>query len=378
MSVDTKSFEGLDKKEKKVALKKEAEKLGITYEEMKKKYKASTGKRKSKTSEADSLATDEQKQEIKRMRAYSKDDDENKNGKDAERDSKRRRTRSFDKSEDDKAESQAAKSLTTEEWRKEHTITLKGHGKNTGTTAFASPYIEFTDTPYSAKIQQSLTGAGFARPTAVQAQAWSLAVEGHDLISIAKTGSGKTCGFLLPVFHAHQKLNKGQITRGFAKPMLLILAPTRELCVQISEESIKFGRPIGIRSVCCYGGSSKYPQIQAMQRGVECIIACPGRLNDLIEQRKADLSGVKFLVLDEADRMLDMVSCVYLCSSLFLSLLLFVVVFVTIVCDIVGCRCFVLFVVLFIYLFVCKDCYYDVCISHIAFSLHILFYSTGI
>jgi len=348
MSVDTKSFEGLDKKEKKAALKKEAEKLGISYEEMKKKYKASTSKaRKSKTSEADSLVNDEQKQEIKRMRAYSKDDDENKNGEDAERDSKRRRTRSFDKAEEDKAESQAAKSLTTEEWRKEHTITLKGHGKNTGTTAFASPYIEFTDTPYSAKIQLSLTSAGFARPTAIQAQAWSLAVEGHDLISIAKTGSGKTCGFLLPVFHAHQKLNKGQITRGFAKPMLLILAPTRELCVQISEESQKFGRPIGIRSVCCYGGSSKYPQIQAMQRGVECIIACPGRLNDLIEQRKADLSGIKFLVLDEADRMLDMVSLLRIFTFIII-ITVFAVVVVTIIFSIVGCRSCRCFVLIFI------------------------------
>jgi len=72
------------------------------------------------------------------------------------------------------------------------------------------------------------------------------------------------------------------------------------------EEAVKFGRPLGIRSLCCYGGSSKYPQIAALQRGVECIIATPGRLNDLIEMRKVDLSEVQFLVLDEADRMLDM------------------------------------------------------------------------
>ena len=87
---------------------------------------------------------------------------------------------------------------------------------------------------------------------------------------------------------------------------MLVLAPTRELAIQILEETQKFGRPIGIRSVCCYGGSPKYPQIQALQRGVEVIVCTPGRINDLIEMKKADLSGVKYVVLDEADRMLDM------------------------------------------------------------------------
>jgi ATP-dependent RNA helicase DDX5/DBP2 len=81
---------------------------------------------------------------------------------------------------------------------------------------------------------------------------------------------------------------------------LLVLAPTRELSVQILEEATKFGR--GIRSVCCYGGSPKNPQVAALQRGVDCIIATPGRLNDLIEMRKADLRTVEHLVLDEADR----------------------------------------------------------------------------
>lgn len=94
--------------------------------------------------------------------------------------------------------------------------------------------------------------------------------------------------------------------QGFAKPVLLVLAPTRELSVQIMEEAQKFGRPLGIRTVCCYGGASKGPQIGALERGVECIIATPGRLNDLIEMRKADLSHIQYLVLDEADRMLDM------------------------------------------------------------------------
>ena len=128
------------------------------------------------------------------------------------------------------------------------------------------------------------------------------------MICVAKTGSGKTCGFLLPSFHQHLKLTSGgqpQFARRGGpptKPMLLVLAPTRELSVQIMEESHKFGRAIGMRSVCCYGGSPKYAQISALARGVEVVIATPGRLNDLLEMRKADLSQIKYLVLDEADR----------------------------------------------------------------------------
>ncbi|VEU38933.1 unnamed protein product [Pseudo-nitzschia multistriata] len=305
MSVEVfQGFDQMDKKERKAALKKEAEKRGISYDEMKKQYKNSTpsgGKR--KKNEADKLESDEHKKDIKRMRSYSKDLTDEK--KDDGPDSKRRRTRSMDEAEEKKAKAAAEKNLTPEEWRKEQTITLKGHGKYASESKFANPFIEFSDAPFSDRIQRTLSAAGFTRPSAIQAQAWPLAIEGKDLISIAKTGSGKTCGFLLPVFHDYEKNRTGR-SGGYTKPILLVLAPTRELCVQISEESRKFGNPLGVRSVCCYGGSSKYPQIQALQRGVECIIACPGRLNDLIEMKKCDLSGIKYLVLDEADRMLDM------------------------------------------------------------------------
>lgn len=112
------------------------------------------------------------------------------------------------------------------------------------------------------------------------------------MICIAKTGSGKTCGFLLPSFHQHIQSKKN--TRG---PILLVLAPTRELACQIMEETQKFGRPLGMRSICCFGGSPKYAQIQALDRGVECCIATPGRLNDLLEMKKANLSNVKYVVV---------------------------------------------------------------------------------
>jgi ATP-dependent RNA helicase DDX5/DBP2 len=307
------SVETDDKKARKAALKKEAEKLGISYDEMKKLEKKN--KRKAQR-EAESLETDEHKKEIKRMRTYSKDLDGEEGARNKEHGAagddgniaKRRRTRSMDVAEENEAIAKEEKKLSPEEWRKEHTLSLRGHGDSRDST-FPAPYIEFKDSPFSDRIQRALTSAGFARPTPIQAQAWPLAVEGKDLISIAKTGSGKTCGFLLPVFHHHEQATGASRPRGPVKPILLVLAPTRELSVQILEEAQKFGRPLGIRSVCCYGGSSKYPQIAALQRGVECIIACPGRLNDLIEMKKVDLSGIKYLVLDEADRMLDMVSC---------------------------------------------------------------------
>lgn len=282
-----------EKKARKAAMKKEATALGITYEELK--------KRKKKNREADKLVTDEHKTEIKRLRTYSKDLGAE------EQESKRRRTRSMDKAEEEAIVTKEEKSMSTEEWWKEHQITLRGHD-GSRTMEFPKPYIEFKDSPFSPRILQGFQRAGYTRPTAIQAQAWPLGVAGKDLISIAKTGSGKTCGFLMPVFHYQEEATGGKFMRGqYTKPLLLVLAPTRELSVQILEEAQKFGRPMGVRSVCCYGGSSKYPQIQALQRGVECIVATPGRLNDLIEMKKVDLSGIKFLVLDEADRMLDMV-----------------------------------------------------------------------
>lgn len=288
---------GEDKKAKKAQMKKEAENLGISYEELKQR-------KKNKKREADTLITDEHKGEIKRMRTYSKDLD---NDEDTEQVAKRRRTRSMDVAEANVAITKDEKRLTPDEWRTEHQLTLKGHGENHN-IQFPSPYIEFSDSPFSPRILTGFERAGFARPSSIQAQAWPLAIAGQDLICIAKTGSGKTCGFLMPVFH-HQDQSASKSVRGQrVQPVLLVLAPTRELSVQILEEAQKFGRALGIRSVCCYGGSPKYPQISAIERGVECIIATPGRLNDLLEMKKVDLSGIKYLVLDEADRMLDMVT----------------------------------------------------------------------
>jgi ATP-dependent RNA helicase DDX5/DBP2 len=289
-------MENLDKKERKQKLIAEAEKLGISYKELKAQKKEAKANKRSR--EADKLDSSEHKQDVKRMRAWSHDEKENGD------DSKRRRTRSIDAQEEQEAKTST--NMTPEEWRKDAGITIRGHGKYAGLAAneFAKPFFKFSDAPFSQAVLRTFDSLGYKSPTAIQAQSWPIALKGDDMICIAKTGSGKTCGFLLPSLHQH--MQSGRANRGFRKPVLLVLAPTRELAVQIMEETRKFGRPFGAISVCCYGGSSKYPQIAALERGVDCIIATPGRINDLLEMKKADLSSIKFLVLDEADRMLDM------------------------------------------------------------------------
>lgn len=212
--------------------------------------------RRKRRKEAEALGENKDPEETKRMRSYSADEKDETGGEDA----KRRRTRSMDLA-------------SPEEWRNEHSISVVGKFDSGDIPA---PFREFSKTPFSDRILQGFQRAGFTAPTAIQAQAWPIALEKRDMISIAKTGSGKTCGFLLPCFHMHLTQQQNKPQQGFAPPMLLVLAPTRELSVQIMEEAQKFGRLLGIRSVCCYGGSPKWPQISAVERGVECVIATPG------------------------------------------------------------------------------------------------------
>ncbi|KAK9278514.1 hypothetical protein L1049_028081 [Liquidambar formosana] len=144
---------------------------------------------------------------------------------------------------------------------------------------------------------------GFVEPTPIQSQGWPMALKGRDLIGIAETGSGKTLAYLLPALvhvSAQPRLVHGE------GPIVLVLAPTRELAVQIQEEAVKFGSRANIRSTCIYGGAPKGPQIRDLQRGVEIVIATPGRLIDMLEAQHTNLRRVTYLVLDEADRMLDM------------------------------------------------------------------------
>lgn len=184
----------------------------------------------------------------------------------------------------------------------------------------------------------TIRAQGFAAPTPIQCQAWPMALTGRDLVAIAQTGSGKTISFALPgMLHinAYVRLSSGDnscLTPVFHRqplltpgdgPIALILAPTRELAVQIQQECTKFGyvwlrRPIPrslmfyfrsnsrIRNTAIYGGAPKGPQIRDLQRGVEIVIATPGRLIDMLESGKTNLRRITYLVMDEADRMLDM------------------------------------------------------------------------
>ncbi|RWW72532.1 hypothetical protein BHE74_00019660 [Ensete ventricosum] len=144
--------------------------------------------------------------------------------------------------------------------------------------------------------------AGFSHPTPIQAQSWPIALQHRDIVAIAKTGSGKTLGYLFPGF-IHLKRLRNNSKLG---PTMLILAPTRELATQIQDEAVKFGRSSKILCTCLYGGAPKGPQLRDLDRGVDVVVATPGRLNDILEMKRVSLRQVSYLVLDEADRMLDM------------------------------------------------------------------------
>lgn len=128
-------------------------------------------------------------------------------------------------------------------------------------------------------------------------------LSGNDLIGIAETGSGKTVSFLLPaIVHINAQL---RVSPGEG-PVALILAPTRELAMQIEKECIRFGGSSRMRCACIYGGADKFPQRNKLTSGVELIVATPGRLIDFLESGHTNLRRVTYMVLDEADRMLDM------------------------------------------------------------------------
>ncbi len=159
--------------------------------------------------------------------------------------------------------------------------------------------MNFNEFKLDARLQAGITRAGYTTPTPVQVAAIPSAVAGQDIIGTAQTGTGKTAAFVLPILN---KLLSG--ARG--RTRALIVTPTRELAVQIDENIRELGARTNIRSATVYGGVSAAPQIKALRSGVEIVVACPGRLLDLIQQGHARLGGIEVLVLDEADRMLDM------------------------------------------------------------------------
>jgi ATP-dependent RNA helicase RhlE len=150
------------------------------------------------------------------------------------------------------------------------------------------------------EIAKAVREAGYTEPTPIQVKAIPAILGGTDLVGVAQTGTGKTAAFVLPL------LERLAVRPAQAHTRALIIAPTRELVVQIAENLRGYSKHLHIRSVMVYGGVGEQPQIAALRRGVDVIIATPGRLLDLMHQGHARLAGLKYLVLDEGDRMLDM------------------------------------------------------------------------
>jgi ATP-dependent RNA helicase RhlE len=171
------------------------------------------------------------------------------------------------------------------------------------TTPESIPASSFPDLGLSQQLLRALAEEGYATPTPIQAKAIPHVLAGRDLFGCAQTGTGKTAAFALPLIDRLRETPRKAAPR---RCRVLVLAPTRELAAQIHESFLAYGRHAGIRSAVIYGGVGQQPQARAMQHGVDVLVATPGRLLDLISQRLVDIRDVEFLVLDEADRMLDM------------------------------------------------------------------------
>jgi ATP-dependent RNA helicase RhlE len=159
--------------------------------------------------------------------------------------------------------------------------------------------VNFDSFAFYPQIKAGISAAGYDNPTPIQLRAIPPILEGRDVMGLAQTGTGKTAAFVLPIL---QRLYKG--SRG--KPRALIISPTRELAEQTHAAITALGRRTGLRSLTIYGGVSAQPQIKRLRAGAEILVACPGRLLDLMGQRVVNLSSIETLVLDEADQMFDM------------------------------------------------------------------------
>ncbi|CAH1723669.1 probable ATP-dependent RNA helicase DDX5 isoform X1 [Aphis gossypii] len=183
-----------------------------------------------------------------------------------------------------------------EKYREEKEITLVGEN-------IPKPIFKFDESGFPEIIIKELKKQGFVEPTAIQAQGWPIALSGNNLVGIASTGSGKTLSYIVPalIHISHQR----KLSRGDG-PIVLVLSPTRELAQQIQTVCDDFGDAFGVSSTCLFGGAPKGGQAADLSRGVELVIATPGRLLDFLESERTNMCRCTYLVLDEADRMLDM------------------------------------------------------------------------
>jgi ATP-dependent RNA helicase RhlE len=163
--------------------------------------------------------------------------------------------------------------------------------------------MKFSELPLDERLQRAIVDANYTAPTPIQEKAIPPVLEHKDLMGIAQTGTGKTAAFALPIL---QNLLQGGDSKGQKPISVLVLLPTRELAIQVSDCFEKYQKYTRLTSACIFGGVSDLPQKRALSRGVDTLIATPGRLLDLINQRVVSLKKLEYFVLDEADRMLDM------------------------------------------------------------------------
>jgi len=171
--------------------------------------------------------------------------------------------------------------------------------------------VSFNNLQLIEPLLNALQQEGYSKPTPIQEQAIPVVLEGRDLLGCAQTGTGKTAAFAIPIMqlmHLKKQIDNRQRTghpqrRGI---QTLVLTPTRELAIQVEESLRTYGRHLDLKHLVIFGGVSQYNQVNALRRGVDILVATPGRLLDLLNQRHISLHEIKFFVLDEADRMLDM------------------------------------------------------------------------
>ncbi|XP_067242678.1 probable ATP-dependent RNA helicase DDX43 [Chanodichthys erythropterus] len=189
-------------------------------------------------------------------------------------------------------------------WRKENNNIFVDDLKDEDKRTIPNPVCTFEEAfVYYPGIMENIVRVGFQKPTPIQSQAWPIILKGIDLIGIAQTGTGKTLAYLLPGFiHMDEQPVPRDRRDG---PGMLVLTPTRELALQIETECNKYSYK-GFKSICIYGGGDRKAQIKVVTSGVDIVIATPGRLNDLQMNELINLRSITYLVLDEADRMLDM------------------------------------------------------------------------
>jgi ATP-dependent RNA helicase RhlE len=163
--------------------------------------------------------------------------------------------------------------------------------------------MTFDELNLIAPLKLALQETGYTHPTPIQEQAIPALLLGKDLLGCAQTGTGKTAAFALPILHRLVESNKKALPR---HARVLVLAPTRELAIQVHESFLTYGKNLNLKFAVVFGGVGQTPQVKSIANGVDVLVATPGRLMDLIEQGFIKLSGLEVLVLDEADRMLDM------------------------------------------------------------------------